>query len=240
MSKVISMEELMDIIEPNSSIMTSGFLAAAAPLKVIDALAETDKTGFTVISQVSAIPGVKHDLGKLAANNQMKKMITAHIGTSKEISQKYLSGELEVEFIPMGTWNECVHAAGAGLGGVLTPVGVGTMQEDNHEKITINGKDFLLYEPIGADFSILKGGVVDTHGNVKVIGTSKSNVLQVALAGKTVIVEAEEIVECGEIDPFEVEVPGPLVDYVVKGYDRDENVEHFVEIWDKTGVLRKG
>lgn len=239
MSKVISMEELMDIIESDSSIMTSGFLGIAAPIKVIDALSETDKSGFTVISQVSALAGGTHDLGKLAANKQMKKMITAHIGTSKEISKQYLSGELEVEFIPMGTWNECVHAAGAGLGGVLTPVGIGTMQEENHEKITIKGKDYLLYEPIGADYGILKGGIVDTEGNVKVKGTSQSNILQVALAGKTVIVEAEEIVEFGEIDPYDIEVPGPLVDYVVKGYDRDENVEHFVEIWDKTGVLRK-
>lgn len=240
MSKIITRDEAINLIDSNSSIMMSGFLGVGTAVSIIEDLADSDKDGFTIISSTSAYPGVTHGIGRLVANNKVTKFVGAHIGTSKELSNQYLAGKLEVDFIPMGTLQECIHAAGAGLGGVLTPVGIGTLQEDNHEKLSISGKDYLLYEPIGADYALIKGTKVDKIGNVMASGTTRSSSLQMALASKIVIVEASEIVEVGEIDPDNVEVPGPLVNYIVQGLEPNENKEYYTNLWKQTNVLRTG
>lgn len=239
MAEIITISEAIGKIESNTSIMTAGFLGVGTPINLINELAKSDKNGFTIITSVSAYPGVTHDLGVLGANKQIKKFVGAHIGTSKEISKQYLAGELEVDFIPMGTLAECIHAYGAGLGGVLTPVGIGTQQEEKHEKMTLNGKDYLYYEPIGADVALLKGAVADKAGNISVRGTSRGANLSMALAAKTVIVEVGEIVEIGQIEPDNVEIPGFLVDYVVQGFTHEENRDYYNKLWASTGVLKE-
>lgn len=240
MSKIIALNDAIELVQSGSSILSSGFLGVGTPVNLVHALAETDKKDFTIIAPVASYPGQLHDLGRLAANGQIKKFIGAHIGTSKDLSKAFLAGQVEVDFVPMGTLAEAIHAAGAGLGGVLTPVGIGTMQEELHEKVTINGKDFLLYEPIGADVAFIKGAKVDKAGNVSVRGTSRGMVLSMALASKTVFVEANEIVEVGEIAPDDVEVPGFLVDYIVQGYTLEESKEYYNALWASTNVIKKG
>ncbi|CAM3641592.1 CoA transferase subunit A [Erysipelothrix urinaevulpis] len=239
MAEIIKIDEAINKINSGDTLMISGFLGVGSPIGIIDALAESNKDELTLVMSVSAYPGVTHDVGKLVANKQVKKFIGAHIGTSKELSKQYLEGELEVEFIPMGTLAECIHAAGAGLGGVLTPVGIGTQQEAENKKVTINGKDYLYYRPIGSEVSIIKGAKADKYGNITTRGTSKSAILAMALAGKTVIAEVNEIVEVGEIEPDDVEVPGILVDYIVQGMNIEESHTYFNELWKSTNVLRE-
>lgn len=239
MVKIINVEEAVDLIQPDSSVLITGFLGVGQPIKIMDALAESKTTGLTIASAVSAYPGQVHGIGRLVANKQVKKFIGAHIGTSKDLSRQYLDDEVEVDFIPMGTFSECVYAKGAGLGAVVTPVGLGTRQEEDHEKIVVNEKDYLLYEPIGADVALLKCAKADKMGNLQTKGTSRSLNLAMALAGKTVIAEVNEIVEVGEIEPDQVEVPGPIVDYVVQGFSDEENKEYYVDLWSKTNVLRE-
>ncbi|MDD9150195.1 hypothetical protein OYT88_16780 [Sporolactobacillus sp. CQH2019] len=140
MAKIIDIKNAAGLIESGSSILISGFLGCGSPLLLIDALVEKNVKDLTVISPVSALPGRNHDIGKLAANHQIKKFIGSHIGTNKDLSQQYLDETLEVEFVPQGTLVEQIRAFGAGLGAVVTPVGVGTQQEENHEKIKIDGK----------------------------------------------------------------------------------------------------
>ncbi|MDO4778745.1 MAG: 3-oxoacid CoA-transferase subunit A [Tissierellia bacterium] len=239
MNKIIKLEDAIAKIQSGSSLMVSGFLGVGTPINMINKLSETDIKDLTLIMPVSSYPGVKHDIGNLVANKQVKKFIGAHIGTSKELSKAYLSGEVEVDFIPMGTFIEAIHAKGAGLGGVLTPVGVGTLQEEKHQKFEINSKEYLYYEPLGADIALIKGAIADKSGNITARGTSKSTILPMALASKMVIAEVNEIVEVGEIAPDDVIVPGILVDYVVQGFTLEESHDYYNQLWSSTNVLRK-
>ncbi|MFT8871782.1 MAG: CoA transferase subunit A [Sporolactobacillus sp.] len=239
MAEILNVQKAAKLIKDGSSLLISGFLGCGAPLLLIDALVENKVKDLTVISPVSALPGCDHDIGKLAINHQIKSFIGSHIGTNKVLSQQYLEGTLDVEFVPQGTLVECIRAYGAGLGAVVTPVGVGTQQEDSHEKIKIDGKDYLIYKPLGADFALLKGNKADKYGNLVAKGSSKSTNLINALAGKTVIAEVEDIVEPGEIDPSDVLVPGILVDYIVQGRTHEEIRTYYTNLWDDLGWLAK-
>src|SRR5699024_4548704 len=154
------------LVNKGDSIGTSGFLGIGAPICLINELAKLGTGELTLVQAVSAFPGKEHDVGILAQNKQLKKFIGSHIGTSKEISRQFLAGELEVDFIPMGTITEVIRAGGAGLGAVVTPVGVGTQQEEDHEKITRNGKEYLVYDPITLDIAFIKGNKADKYGNL--------------------------------------------------------------------------
>lgn len=239
MSKIISIEEAVKKVKKGDRIGTSGFLGVAAPLKLIDALVEEGTDDLTLIQVVTAYPYESHDVDKLAANKQIKKFVGAHTGTSKAVNDQYFSGEIEVDYIPMGTLVEAIHAGGAGLGGVLTPTGVGTDLEEGREKVTLNGKDYLFYEPITLDIAFVKANKADKLGNLYAKDTTKSVIKDYALASTITIAEVEEIVEVGEIEPTDVEVPGVLVDYLVQGRTREENVEYYKNLWGKHGLLKE-
>lgn len=240
MAEIVSIEQAVSLVKPGNRLMGDGFLGVSAPIKLFEGLRDAGTKDLTLIQAVMSFPMEEHDVSLLAVNKQLKKIICAHAGTSREITKQYFSGEIEIDFIPMGTLSECIHAAGAGLGGVLTPVGVGTMQEENHDKITRNGKEYLLYDPIGADVAFIKANKADKAGNLYCHGTSKTLTLQMALAAKTVIVEVEEIVEIGEIEPTDVYVPGMLVDYIVQGLTPEENVAYYKELWSRYNLLAEG
>lgn len=146
----------------------------------------------------------------------VKKVITSHIGTNPVTGKLMNEGKIEVELVPQGTLAERIRAYGAGLGGILTPTGVGTMVEEGKQKITVNGKEYLLELPLGADIALIRGSIVDEFGNIYYKGTTRNFNPIMALAAKTVIVEAEKIVKVGEIKPEDVMTPGVLVDYIVK------------------------
>ena len=179
--------------------------------KFNDELAEQNVSKLTVISNDTSYPDV--DKGKLIVNKQVKRLITSHIGTNPETGKQMNSGELDVELVPMGTLIEKIRAKGTGLGGVLTPTGVGTIIEDSKETIEIGGKKFIFEEPIGADYALIYGTKVDKYGNVAYYGTTRNLNTVMATAAETVIVQADELVDC--LDPNDVIIPGLFIDYIV-------------------------
>lgn len=191
--------------------MIGGFLSCGAPDKLIDELAHQNISKLTVISNDTSYPDV--DKGKLIVNKQVKRLVTSHIGTNPETGRQMNSGELDVELVPMGTLIEKIRAKGTGLGGVLTPTGVGTIIEENKETMEIAGKKFIFEEPIGADFALIYGTKVDKFGNVAYYGTTRNLNTVMATAADTVIVQADELVDC--LDPNEVVIPGLFIDYIV-------------------------
>ncbi|HEY8889793.1 MAG TPA: CoA transferase subunit A [Clostridium sp.] len=238
MAKINTVQEAVENIKDGMKIMTAGFLGVGAPLKIIDALAETGVKDLTLIQAVSAHPGETHDIGKLVANKQIKKFVGAHIGTCPEIQEQYNAGTLEVEFIPMGTVVECIRAGGAGLGAVVTPTGVGTVLEEGREKMVIDGKEYLVYPPIKADVAIIKGYKADKLGNIQYRGTTKGTNTIMALAADLVIAEVDEIVEAGEIAPDSVGTPGILVDIIVKGDSLEARGKYFEDLWIRTKKMK--
>lgn len=239
-NKVTSIEDAVKLVKDGDSIFIAGFLAVGSAVKLAEALEKTDVKDLTLISFVSESPFAPETvIGKLVTAGKVKRFIGAHIGTSKEHSKQFLSGQMQVDFIPMGTLAEMIHAGGAGLGGVLTPVGVGTQQEDTYKKVEVEGKEYLLYPPLRANVALITGAKIDTFGNVYTRGTARNSALQMALAADTVIAEANEIVEVGAIKPDDVEVPGVLVDHVVQGMNPEENREFFVNIWERAHLLKE-
>ena len=212
MKKIITAEEAGKLINDDASVMIGGFLQCGSPTKVIEELLTNGTKGLTLIANDTSFP--HSDRGKLISQKRVKKAIVTHIGTNPETGKQFHDGELEVELVPMGTLIERIRAAGAGLGGVLTPTGVGTIVEKNKQTMEIDGKKFLLEKPLNADFAIIYGTKADKFGNVYLEGTTRNFNLVMATAAQTVIVEADEIVDdC--LDPNMVNIPGIFVDYIV-------------------------
>lgn len=237
MAVIQTIEQAAQNIKDNMSVMTGGFLAVGAPLKMIDQLAENKVKDLTLISVVGAYPGGGFDIGKLSANKQIKKFIGAHIGTDPEFVQQYNNGELEVEFNPMGTWIERIRAGGAGLGAVVTPVGLGTEVEEGRQKIEVEGKEYLLYPPLKANVAIVKAFRADKAGNLQYKGTALNSNTVMATAADLVIAEVDEIVDVGEIHYSDVGTPGIFVDIIVEGYTTEERKEIFKDLWVKSNRL---
>ncbi|KYK96078.1 acetate CoA-transferase subunit alpha, partial [Aggregatibacter actinomycetemcomitans serotype d str. SA3733] len=154
-------------------------------------------------------------VGPLITNNRVKRVIASHIGTNPETGKKMIAGEIDVELVPQGTLAERVRAGGAGLGGILTPTGVGTVVEEGKQKIQINGVEHLIELPLKADLAIVRAKKADEAGNlVYELSAQNFNPL-IALASKTVIVQADQVVKTGDISPDAVVTPAALVDYIV-------------------------
>lgn len=238
MEKIKTIQEALLNIKDGMKIMTAGFLGIGAPLKMIDALAKTSIKDLTIIQPVSAHPGETHDIGKLVANKQIKKFVGSHIGTCPEIQEQYNAGTLEVEFIPMGTIVECIRAGGAGLGAVITPTGLGTEIENGRDKLTVEGKEYLIFPPLRADVALIKGYKADKFGNIIYRGTTKGTNTIMALAADLVIAEVDEIVEVGEIPPDNVGTPGILVDVIVQGDSLENRSKYFEDLWIRTKKMK--
>lgn len=215
MNKVTSMEEAINHIEDGMTIMIGGFLSCGTPHKLVDALVEKGVKDLTLICNDSGF--VDSGVGKLVVNKQIKKLIASHVGTNRETGNQMNSGEMEVVLVPQGTLAEQVRAGGAGLGGILTPVGVGTIVEEGKEKMEIDGVEYLLELPLRADVALLEGAVVDKFGNIKYHGSTRNFNHLMASAADITIVEANKIVEVGELSPNEAVTPGIFVDCIVDG-----------------------
>lgn len=239
MNKIASLDSIIAKVEDGATIMMGGFLGIGAPLKCIDKLVEKGVKDLTLIAVVNSYPGGGFDLAPLFKNRQVKKFITAHTGTCPEALEVYKSGDLEVEFYPMGTWIEKIRAAGSGLGGVLTPIGVGTLMEHGKEKLTINGKEYLLELPLKAQFAFIKGYRADRLGNVEYRGVSLNSNPVMAMAADYTVAEVNEIVEVGAIEPIRVGTPGVFVKAVVQGNTVAEHQQVFEDLWVRTGRLAK-
>lgn len=212
MKKILSVKEAAELIKDDSSVMVGGFLKCGTPTKIIDEMINIGTKNLTLIANDTSLP--EHDKGKLIVNKMVKKAIVSHIGLNPETGRQMNAGEIEVELVPMGTLVERIRSGGAGLGGFLTPTGVGTIVEEGKQSMEIDGKKYLLEKPLKADFALIYGSKVDKFGNVFLQGTTKNFNLIMATAAKTVIVEADEMVfDC--LSPDEVSIPGVFVDYIV-------------------------
>ena len=215
MKKIVSMEEAISHIKDGMTVHIGGFLAVGTPENIITALIEKGVKDLTIVANDTGYPD--RGIGRLVLNNQVKKVIASHIGTNPETGRRMQSGEMEVELVPQGTLAERVRAAGCGLGGVLTPTGLGTIVAEGKDIVTVVGKDYLLEKPIKADVALLLGTTVDKAGNVIFAKTTKNFNPLMGTAADLVIVEAEKIVEVGEIDPDHVMLSKIFVDYIVEG-----------------------
>lgn len=215
MNKIVKPEELKPLFKDGMSIMIGGFLGCGTPERVIDLLIELNVKDLTIIANDTSF--VDRGIGRLVANKQVKKVIASHIGTNAETGRLMTMGEMEVELVPQGTLIERIRAGGSGLGGVLTPTGVGTPIEEGKQKLTIGGREYLLELPLKADLAIVKGSITDEFGNTYYRGTTKNFNPIIALAGEKVIVEADKIVKVGEFDNDHFTTPGVLVDYIIEG-----------------------
>lgn len=221
MAKIITSKEAAALIKSGDSIMFGGFLGCGTPKNTTKELAALGTDNLTVMCNDGGkiLPdGSFYGISSIIHNKQIKKLYATHIGINPEIGQQWNAGEMDVVLIPQGSFAEMIRAGGAGLGGVLTPTGVGTITEGYEyvrEKVTLDGKDYLLLKTLKADFALIEGHTVDKAGNVWYKGTARNFCPMMATAGKTVIVEAENLVEVGEIAPENVVTSGIFVDYIV-------------------------
>jgi len=214
MEKIRTLQEVVAMVNDGQTLMTGGFLGAGSPDLFIDALLEKNVKNLTVIANDTGFPD--RGIGKLVVNKQIKKMIATHVGTNKETGIQMNSGEMEVILVPQGTLAERIRAAGVGLGGILTPTGVGTIVEEGKQKITLDGKEYLLELPIRAEIALIHAWKADKSGNLVYRVAARNFNPLMAMAADLVIVEVESIVEVGELDPDEVITPSMLVDIIVK------------------------
>ncbi len=214
MTEIISPKEAAKKVKDGMSVMVGGFMVVGSPNTIIDALVEEGMKDLSLILNDTGFPD--SGVGKLVAADQLKKVIVSHIGTNKITGEKMNNKEIEVELVPQGTLAEQIRAGGAGLGGVLTPTGVGTVVQEGKRVINVEGQDFILATPLRADVALLKAHKADLAGNLVFRRAARNFNPLMATAADLVIVEAEEILEIGGIDPDEVVTPGIFVDYLVK------------------------
>jgi len=207
------LEEAVARIAHGASLMIGGFMGVGTPERLVDELVRQGKRELTVIANDTAMPGV--GIGKLVTANLVRKVIASHIGLNPETQQKMLAGEMEVELVPQGTLIERIRAAGYGLGGILTPTGVGTVVEEGKRKLEVDGREYLLETPLRADFALVQAFLADYLGNLTYVLTARNFNPIIAMAAETVIVDAEHIVPVGMISPDQVMTPAPVVDYLV-------------------------
>ena len=212
--KIVSMEEAISHIKDGMTVHIGGFLACGTPENIVTALIEKGVKDLTIVCNDTGF--VDKGVGRLVVNNQVKKVIASHIGTNPETGKKMHDGTMEVELVPQGTLAERVRAAGYGLGGVLTPTGLGTVVQEGKSIINVDGKDYLLEKPIKADVAVLFGSKVDEQGNVICEKTTKNFNPLMATAADVVIVEALEIVPAGSLSPEHLDISKIFVDYIVE------------------------
>ena len=213
------------MIPDGATIMFGGFLGCGSAHHVIDALAKSGKKDLTVIGNDCGMAtgpnGDLYGVAKLVHNHQVKHVIATHVGMTPDVAtQSMVEKTLTVDLIPQGSLAEMIRAGGAGLGGVLTPTGVGTIVEDSPfclGKQTIDGKDYLLMKPIRADVAVVNAHMIDKFGNMWYKGTTRNFNIVMATAADLVIAEADHVVEIGDIQPENVVTSGAFVNYIVDG-----------------------
>jgi acetate CoA/acetoacetate CoA-transferase alpha subunit len=211
--KTTTLEDAVALIPDGASLMIGGFMGVGTPERLIDELLRQGKRDLTVIANDTALPGV--GIGKLVSANAVRKAIASHIGLNPETQKKMLAGEMEVDLVPQGTLIERIRAGGYGLGGILTPTGVGTVVEQGKRKLEVDGREYLLEVALRADFALVQAFLADYLGNLTYALTARNFNPVIAMAATTVVVDAEHVVPVGMISPDHVMTPAPVVDYVI-------------------------
>lgn len=214
MRHATSAEEIAAMIPDGSRLMIGGFMGVGTPERIVDALVARGAKNMTVIANDTALPG--KGIGKMIDAGCISKVIASHIGLNPITQQKMIAGEIEVELVPQGTLIERIRAAGAGLGGVLTRTGVGTVVAEGKQVLELNGRRYLLEMPIEADYALVFAHEADHNFNLTYRLTAANFNPIIALAAKEVIVEAGEIVPVGVLPPDAIRTPGVVVDFLME------------------------
>jgi acetate CoA/acetoacetate CoA-transferase alpha subunit len=217
-NKLISLEDAVARIPDGASLLIGGFMAVGGPNRLVDELIRQGKRDLTIIANDTARP--TNGLGKLVVEKLVRRVVTSHIGLNPETQKQMIAGAIEVELVPQGTLAERIRAGGVGLGGVLTPTGVGTTVEEGKRTVEIDGVTYLLEMPIKADFALIAAKQADLYGNLTYALTARNFNPLMAMAGATVIAEATDILPVGCIPPDAVMTPSVLVDYIVAATPR--------------------
>jgi len=228
LSKVVTKEEALAKIHDGQTIMFGDWHGEFAADEIIDGMLEKGVKDISAIAVSAGMPD--QGVGKLIVAKRVKSLITSHIGLNPVARDQMFAGELEVEFSPQGTWAERIRCGGAGLGGCLTPTGVGTEIEKGKQKHTINGKEYLLELPLHADIALVKATKADTAGNISFRMNSRATNSTMAYAADFVIAEVEDLVEVGELGPEEIGVPAPVIDMV---YVRTGEKKPLCPMWQR-------
>ena len=211
--KTVPLHDAVALIPEGATLMIGGFLDVGSPERLIDELVRQGKRNLTVIANDTAMPG--KGIGKLVTAGLLRKVIVSHIGLNPETQQQMLAGKLEVELVPQGTLVERIRSGGYGLGGVLTPTGIGTVVEKDKRKLEVNGKQYLVETALRADFALVHAFVADYTGNLTYALTARNFNPVMAMAADSVIVTADHVVPVGVIAPDHIATPAPVVDYIV-------------------------
>ena len=217
-NKVVTMQEALGHIESGMDVMLGGFAGVGAPTNLVWELSKLPVKDLGIIADDfgPCDRGFDQNANCLLNNHMVSRGKVSFLGTSPKAVQQGQEGLIDYEFIPMGTFAERIRAAGAGLGGFYTPVGVGTLVAEGKETRVIDGREYILEKPIRADVALVKAFRADTFGNGQCLYTALNFNLAMAMAADLVIMEVEEVVELGAIDPNMVDIPGVFVDYVVE------------------------
>jgi acetate CoA/acetoacetate CoA-transferase alpha subunit len=201
------------MIPDGATLMIGGFMGVGSPERLIEELVLQGKSNLTVIANDNAMPG--RGIGKLVDAGLVSRTVASHIGLNPETQRQMIARKMEVDLVPQGTLVERIRAGGCGLGGVLTPTGVGTIVEEGKQRIELNGKSYLVETALRADFALIHAFLADYTGNLAYALTARNFNPVMAMAADTTIVTADNIVPVGVISPDHVVTPAPLVDYLV-------------------------
>jgi len=231
----VSKEEAIAKFHDGQTIMFGDWHGEHSAEELITGMLEKGVKDISAIAVSGGMPD--QGLGRLIHEKLVKDLITTHIGLNPEARDQMFAGELNVEFVPQGTFAERIRCGGAGLGGCLTPTGVGTDIEKGKQKLTIDGKEYLLELPLHADVALIKAWKADTIGNIAFRYTGRATNSYMAFAADIVIVEVEELVEVGELGPDDIDVPAPIIDMV---YVRTGEKKPFCPMWQRARAKAEG
>ena len=213
--KVATPQEAVAKMFDGMTVMICGFRDVGAPNGMVPYMMDAGLKDMTLIG-IDAGSDKTEGFGRLVVDKRFKKLMVTHVGWNPKVTEQVNAGELELELIPQGTLAERIRCGGYGLGGVLTPTGVGTTVAEGKETITIDGKDYLLEKPLRADVAVIKANKGDRAGNLVYHGCARNFNTVMAMAADFVVAEVDELVEVGEINPDDVVIPGCCVDMIVK------------------------
>ena len=234
-SKVVTKEEALKVFKDGQTIMFGDWHGELSAEEIITGMLEIGVKDIDAIAVSAGMPD--QGVGRLIKEHRVKRLKTTHIALKPLEKQQMFYGELDIEFVPQGTFAERIRCGGAGLGGCLTPTGVGTDVEIGKQKLTINGKEYLLELPLHADVAVIKAWKADTIGNIKFRLTARATNNYMAYAADTVIVEVEELVEVGELGPDDIDVVAPIIDMV---YVRQGEKKPLCPMWQRAKAKAEG
>ena len=214
MKKILSADEAVQHINDKASIMLGGFMCCGQPMDLVDAIIRKNIKAITLITNDAGLPGI--GVAKLIEQQRVARLIASHIGLNPEAGRQMNTGVMHVDLVPQGTFAERMRAAGAGLGAVITPTGLGTEIEKGKQKLVLDGREYLVELPLRAEFAFIKADIADKYGNAYIARAQKNFNIVMAMAATETIVQADKIVEAGELDPDMVTLPGVFVNTLVE------------------------